>query len=103
MYSKRQFGQPYQVELGRLSKELLVARKNARKTFLRSVLQNEGSCWTESKKFSDHIGNRTRNLSACSAVPQPSTPPRFFLRIVGDMYCIRTCLCCETFVHSVDN
>jgi hypothetical protein len=27
-------------------------------------------------KISNDIGNRTRNLSACSAVPQPNAPPR---------------------------
>jgi len=47
MYNKRKFGQPYQVEPNRLSKELLVAKKKAQETFLRSVLQNEGRCWTE--------------------------------------------------------
>ena len=28
------------------------------------------------KNSNDTIGNRTRNLSACSAVPQPTAPPR---------------------------
>jgi len=28
------------------------------------------------EKFNDTIGNRTRDLSACSAVPQPTAPPR---------------------------
>ena len=28
------------------------------------------------KKSSDAIGNRTRDLPACSAVPQPTAPPR---------------------------
>ena len=27
------------------------------------------------KKSNDIIGNRTRDLSACSAVPQPTAPP----------------------------
>ena len=36
MYSKRKFGQPYQADLKRLSKELLVAKKKAQETFLRS-------------------------------------------------------------------
>jgi len=38
MYSKRKFGPPYQVELKHLSKELLVAKKEAQETFLHSVL-----------------------------------------------------------------
>jgi hypothetical protein len=33
MYNKRKFGQPYQTELRRLSKELLVAKKVAQETF----------------------------------------------------------------------
>jgi hypothetical protein len=28
------------------------------------------------KNFSDSIGNRTRDLPVCSAVPQPTAPPR---------------------------
>jgi hypothetical protein len=28
------------------------------------------------KKFSDTIGNRTHDLLVCSAVPQPTAPPR---------------------------
>jgi hypothetical protein len=28
------------------------------------------------KNSNDTIGNRTRDLSACSAVPQPTAPPR---------------------------
>jgi len=28
------------------------------------------------KKPNDTIGNRTRDLPACSAVPQPTAPPR---------------------------
>jgi hypothetical protein len=28
------------------------------------------------KDFNDTIGNRTRDVSACIAVPQPTAPPR---------------------------
>jgi len=28
------------------------------------------------KNYKDNIGNRTRDLPACSAVPQPNAPPR---------------------------
>jgi len=31
------------------------------------------------KNSSDSIGNRTRDLPACSAVPQPTAPPRDLL------------------------
>jgi hypothetical protein len=34
------------------------------------------------KNSSDTIGNRTRNLPACTAVSQPSAPPRVPLHIV---------------------
>jgi hypothetical protein len=46
-YKKRKSGEPYQIELQRLSKQLLAAKKNAQETFLRTVLQNEGKCWTK--------------------------------------------------------
>jgi len=51
MYNKRKSGQPYQEELKRLSKELLVAKKKAQETFLRPVLQNEVRCCTEFYKY----------------------------------------------------
>jgi len=35
------------------------------------------------KKSNDTIGNRTRDLPACSAVPQPTTPPRAPSRLEG--------------------
>ena len=38
VYNKRKLGKQYQVELKRLSKELLAAKKTAQETFLRSVL-----------------------------------------------------------------
>jgi len=39
------------VELKRVSKELLTAKKTAEETFLRSVLRNEGNCWSEFYKY----------------------------------------------------
>jgi hypothetical protein len=42
--NNRKFEQPYQAELKRLCKELLVAKKKIEETFLRSVLQKEGRC-----------------------------------------------------------
>jgi hypothetical protein len=35
------------VELKRLYTEMLAAQKAAQETFLRSVLRNEGNCWSE--------------------------------------------------------
>jgi hypothetical protein len=40
-YNRRKLGGHYQVELKRLSKKLLTAKRNAQKTSLSSVLQNE--------------------------------------------------------------
>ena len=42
LYSKTKFGQPYGADPKQIYKELLVAKKEAQETFLRSVLQNEG-------------------------------------------------------------
>jgi hypothetical protein len=33
------------------------------------------------KNFIGTIGNRTRDLSACSSLPQPTAPPRFPLSV----------------------
>jgi hypothetical protein len=33
------------------------------------------------KNLQDSIGNQTRNLSACSAVPQPTAPPRIIISV----------------------
>jgi hypothetical protein len=37
--------------------------------------------FTSMKNSSDTIGNRTRDLPACSTVPQPTAPPRTPLHI----------------------
>ena len=36
------------------------------------------------KKSNDNIGNRTRDLPVCSAVPQSSAPPRVLQEVVGE-------------------
>ena len=61
---KRKFGQPYQRELKRLSKELLVAKKKAQESFLCSVLQNKGSCWTEFYKYVKRRKGNRENFPA---------------------------------------
>jgi hypothetical protein len=33
------------------------------------------------KNFNDILGNRTRDLPVCSAVPQPTAPPRHFTAV----------------------
>ena len=37
------------------------------------------------KNLNDPIGNRTRDLPACSVVPQPTAPPPTPTYIVGDL------------------
>jgi hypothetical protein len=51
VYNLSKYRQNYQAELKRLSKELLLAKKKAQETFLRSILQNVGRCWTEFYKY----------------------------------------------------
>ena len=38
------------------------------------------------KNSNDTIGNRTRDLPACSAVPQPNAPPRDRVFIINEYY-----------------
>jgi len=64
MYNKRNFGQPYQSEQKRLSKELLVAKKKDQETFLSSVLQNDGRCWTEFYKYVKRRKGNGENILA---------------------------------------
>jgi len=64
MYNKRTFGQHYQADLKRLSKELLVAKNKAQGRFLRLVLQNEGRCWTEFYKYVKRRKGSRENISA---------------------------------------
>ena len=50
------------------------------------------------KNSNDTIGNRTRDLPTCSAVPQPTAPPRAPYMYVVRMYyaCMYVCIC---YVH----
>jgi hypothetical protein len=65
MYNKRKLGDHYQKELKRLSKELLVVKRKAQETFLRSVLQNEGKCWAE---FFKYVKRRKENREDIVAI-----------------------------------
>ena len=38
------------------------------------------------KNFNDTIGNRTRDFPACSAVPQPTAPPRASVTMINNCY-----------------
>jgi len=64
MYNKRKFGQTYQAELKRLSKELLVAKKKAHEIFLCSVLQNEDRCLAEFYKYVIRRKGNRENIPA---------------------------------------
>ena len=43
-YNRKKLGEHFQADLKRLSRQLLAEKK-------RSILQNEGKCWTESYKY----------------------------------------------------
>jgi hypothetical protein len=50
-YNNRKLGEHYQLDLKEFCKQLLAAKKNAQETILRSVVQNEGKCWSEFYKY----------------------------------------------------
>jgi len=47
----------------------------------RAIVRPEGLC--RIKNFNDIIGNRTRDPPTCSAVPQPTVPPRAPAQCIG--------------------
>ena len=63
-YNRRKLGEHYQEELKRLSKQLLTAKKDAQETFLRSVLRNEGKCWSEFYKYVKRRKGNRENIPA---------------------------------------
>jgi hypothetical protein len=63
-YNRRKLGEHYQAELKRLSSKLLTAKRNAQKTFLRSVLQNEGKYWLEFYRFVNRRKGNRENIPA---------------------------------------
>jgi hypothetical protein len=98
VYRKRKFGQHYQAALKRLSKELLVSKKKAQETFLRSVLQNEGSCWTEFCKYVRRRKGNRENSQALEdhngklitePIEKANTLDSYYASIFN---CERTCL-----------
>jgi hypothetical protein len=64
VHNRSRYRQNYQAELKRLSKELLIAKKKAQETFLRSVLQNVGRCWTEIHKYVKRRRGNRENIPA---------------------------------------
>ena len=71
MYNLRKLVLHYQANLKQLSKELLVVTKKAQGTFLRSVLQNEGRCWTW---FYTYVKRRTGNRENIPAIKDHNVP-----------------------------
>jgi hypothetical protein len=68
----------------------------------RAIARPEGLC--QLKKSNDTIGNRTRDLPACSAVPQPTAPLRapMYIGMYVCMYaCMHACVCVCMYVCSV--
>ena len=55
MYDRRKLGQPYQRELKRLSKGLLVAKKKAQETFLSSVYKTKADAGQSSTSMSNVV------------------------------------------------
>ena len=49
-----------------------------------NTVRPEGIC--QMKNFNDTVGNRTRDLPNCSAVPQPTTPLRLVELYTGKSY-----------------
>ena len=69
------------VRLSALSIGRLYPRKHSWYSFLLEVELIPGpycgrKYYVDEKKSNDTIGDRTRDLPACSAVPQPTAPPR---------------------------
>jgi hypothetical protein len=63
-YNRRKLGKHYREDLKRLSKMLLLAKKNAQKTFLRSILKNESKCCTEFYKYVKRRKGNRKNIPA---------------------------------------
>jgi hypothetical protein len=63
-YNRRKLGRQYQEEMKQLSKQLLLAKRNARETFLGSILKNEGKCWIEFYKYVRKRKGNRENISA---------------------------------------
>jgi hypothetical protein len=64
-YNRSKLGQQHREKLKRLSKQLLLAKRNAQETFLSSILKNESRCWTE---FYKHVKRRKGNRENIPAI-----------------------------------
>ena len=52
------------MELNRLSKNLLTAKRNGQEIFLSSVIQNEGKSWSEFYRFVNRRKGNRQNIPA---------------------------------------
>ena len=50
-YNRRKLGKPCRQKLKQVSKQLLAAKKSAQEIFLKSILSNEGICWSDVYKY----------------------------------------------------
>ena len=62
VYNRSKLGEHYEAELKRLSKKLLIAKRNAQETFLTSVLQNEVNPWSEFYWFVNRRKGNRENI-----------------------------------------
>jgi len=51
VYNKTKLGGPYTDKLKHLSNHLLAAKTAAQEAFLKTILRNEGNCWTDFYKY----------------------------------------------------
>jgi hypothetical protein len=70
-YNRRKSGQQYREELKGLSKRLLLAKK-CTGDILRSILKNEGTCWTE---FCKYVKRRKGNREDIPAIKHGNGRP----------------------------
>ena len=63
-YNRRKLGVHGTEKLRQLSKQLLAAKKSAQEAFLKSVLSNEGKCWSDFYKYVKKRKGNKENIPA---------------------------------------
>jgi hypothetical protein len=71
-YNRRKLGEHFQADMKRLSGQLLIVSPHPKKnttqeTYLWSVLQNKGNCWTE---FYDYVKRQKVNRENIPAIKE---------------------------------
>jgi hypothetical protein len=104
VYNKRKFGQHYQVDLKRLSKELLVAKQKAQETFLHSVLHNKARCWIDVYKYVKRRKGNTENIPVIKALNgRLTTEPTEKDNTLNSYYVsVFSCECTNSQIQSTD-